>query len=68
MKVMVFVKANKDSEAGVMPTREILQEMAEMLNPKASSMLPLVTAGTQRDQVVQYIVAEFASLHQVMYV
>jgi hypothetical protein len=42
--------------------------MAEMLNPKASSMLPLVTAGTQRDQVVQYIVAEFASLHQVMYV
>jgi hypothetical protein len=68
MKVMVFVKANKDSEAGAMPMREILQEMAEMLNPKASSMLMLVTAGTHRDQVVQYIVAEFASLHQVMYV
>jgi hypothetical protein len=29
MKVMVFVKANKDSEAGVMPTREILEEMGK---------------------------------------
>ncbi len=26
---MVFVKANKDSEAGVMPTREILEEMGK---------------------------------------
>jgi len=41
---------------------------AKMLNPKVTSMLLLVTAGTQRDQVVQYIVAEFASLHEVMYV
>lgn len=29
MKVMVFVKANKDSEAGVMPTRELLEEMGK---------------------------------------
>jgi hypothetical protein len=29
MKVMVFVQANKDSEAGVMPTPEILQEMGK---------------------------------------
>ncbi len=29
MRVMVFVKANKDSEAGVMPTREILEEMGK---------------------------------------
>jgi hypothetical protein len=29
MRVMVFVKANKDSEAGVMPTRELLQEMGK---------------------------------------
>ena len=29
MKVMVFVKANKDSEAGAMPTRELLQEMGK---------------------------------------
>ena len=27
MKVMVFVKANADSEAGVMPSEEILREM-----------------------------------------
>jgi hypothetical protein len=27
MKVMVFVKATKDSEAGVMPTRELLDAM-----------------------------------------
>ena len=27
MRVMVFVKANKDSEAGVMPSKEILTEM-----------------------------------------
>jgi hypothetical protein len=27
MKVMVIVKANKDSEAGVMPNKQILQEM-----------------------------------------
>ncbi len=27
MKVIVFVKANKDSEAGVMPSKEILTEM-----------------------------------------
>src|SRR5438105_4770122 len=29
MRVMVFVKANKDSEAGVMPSREILTEMGK---------------------------------------
>src|SRR6202521_4492183 len=29
MKVMVFVKANKDSEAGVMPSREILTAMGK---------------------------------------
>src|SRR5712692_5295999 len=27
MKIIVFVKANKDSEAGVMPSKEILTEM-----------------------------------------
>jgi hypothetical protein len=29
MRVMVFVKANNDSEAGVMPSREILTEMGK---------------------------------------
>jgi hypothetical protein len=29
MKVMVFVKATKDSEAGVMPTKELLTAMGE---------------------------------------
>jgi len=29
MRVMVFVKANKESEAGVMPSREILDEMGK---------------------------------------
>ncbi|HHP7246016.1 MAG TPA: YciI family protein [Elainellaceae cyanobacterium] len=29
MKVMVFVKATEDSEAGVMPTEEILAEMGQ---------------------------------------
>jgi hypothetical protein len=29
MKVMVFVKATKDSEAGVMPTQELLTSMGE---------------------------------------
>jgi hypothetical protein len=29
MKVMVFVKATKDSEAGVMPTQELLTAMGE---------------------------------------
>jgi hypothetical protein len=29
MKVMVFVKATKESEAGVMPTRELLEEMGK---------------------------------------
>jgi hypothetical protein len=29
MRVMVFVKANKDSEAGVMPSRELLAEMGK---------------------------------------
>ena len=29
MRVMVLVKANKDSEAGVLPTRELLEEMGK---------------------------------------
>lgn len=29
MKVLVFVKANADSEAGVMPTRQLLEEMGK---------------------------------------
>src|SRR6202051_331903 len=29
MRVMVFVKANKDSEAGVMPSREVLTAMGK---------------------------------------
>jgi hypothetical protein len=29
MRVMVFVKANKDSEAGVMPSREVLTSMGK---------------------------------------
>ncbi len=29
MRVMVLVKANKDSEAGVMPSREILEQMGK---------------------------------------
>src|SRR5207248_2206614 len=30
MRVMVIVKANKDSEAGVLPSREILSEMGKL--------------------------------------
>ena len=29
MRVMVIVKANKDSEAGVLPSRELLTEMGK---------------------------------------
>jgi hypothetical protein len=29
MKVMVFVKANKDTEAGVMPSEQLLKEMGD---------------------------------------
>src|SRR5215467_4145330 len=29
MRVMVFVKASKESEAGVMPTRQLLEEMGK---------------------------------------
>ena len=31
MRVMVIIKANKDSEAGVMPSRELLTEMGRSM-------------------------------------
>ena len=41
MRVMVIVKANKDSEAGVLPSREILSEMGKFNEElvKAGGML-----------------------------
>ena len=42
MKVLVFVKATKDSEAGVMPTQKLLTDMGKFNEElvKAGIMLP----------------------------
>lgn len=45
MQVMVIVKANKDSEAGVMPTRELLTEMGEFNEELAKAGVLVIGAG-----------------------
>lgn len=45
MQVMVIVKANKDSEAGVMPTRELLTEMAKFNEELAKAGVLVIGAG-----------------------
>jgi hypothetical protein len=45
MKVMVFVKATQDSEAGVMPTRELLGAMGEFNASLAKAGILLAAEG-----------------------
>jgi hypothetical protein len=45
MRVMVIVKANKDSEAGVMPSREILEEMGKFNEELAKAGVLLAADG-----------------------
>ena len=45
MKVMVFVKATQDSEAGVMPTRELLSAMGEFNASLAKAGILLAAEG-----------------------
>jgi hypothetical protein len=45
MKVMVFVKATQDSEAGVMPTRELLAAMGEFNASLAKAGILLAAEG-----------------------
>jgi hypothetical protein len=45
MKVMVFVKASKDSEAGVMPSRQLLTEMMQYNEELAKAGILLAAEG-----------------------
>lgn len=45
MKVMVLVKASKDSEAGVMPSRELLAEMGKFNEELAKAGMLLAADG-----------------------
>ncbi len=45
MRVMVIVKANKDSEAGVMPSREILEQMGKYNEELATAGIMLAGDG-----------------------
>ena len=45
MRVMVIVKANKDSEAGVMPTKKMLTEMGQFNEELAKAGLLLAADG-----------------------
>jgi hypothetical protein len=47
MRVMVLVKANKDSEAGVLPSTEILTEMGKFNEELAKAGLMLAGEGLQ---------------------
>ena len=47
MRVMVLVKANKDSEAGVMPTQEILTEMGQFNEELVKAGVMLAGEGLQ---------------------
>jgi hypothetical protein len=47
MKVMVFVKATQDSEAGVMPTRELLTAMGEFNASLVKAGIMLAAEGLQ---------------------
>jgi hypothetical protein len=47
MKVMVLVKANKDSEAGVMPSQQLLAEMGKFNEELAKAGILLAAEGLQ---------------------
>jgi hypothetical protein len=47
MRFMVIVKANKDSEAGVLPTREILTEMGKFNEELVKAGVMLAAEGLQ---------------------
>jgi hypothetical protein len=47
MRVMVIVKADKDSEAGVLPSRELLAEMGEFNEELAKAGVMLAGEGLQ---------------------
>lgn len=48
MRFMVIVKANKDSEAGIMPSREILEKMGAYNEELAKAGILLAADGLQR--------------------
>lgn len=47
MRVMVIVKANKDSEAGVMPSRELLEQMGKFNQELVNAGVLLAADGLQ---------------------
>ena len=47
MRVMVIVKANKDSEAGILPSRELLGEMGKFNEQLAKAGIMLAGEGLQ---------------------
>jgi hypothetical protein len=47
MKVMVFVKASKDSEAGVMPTQQLLTDMGKFNEELVKAGIMLAGEGLQ---------------------
>ena len=47
MKVMVIVKANKDSEAGVLPSKELLTEMSKFNEELVKAGVMLAAEGLQ---------------------
>lgn len=47
MRVMVIVKANKDSEAGVLPSRELLTEMGKFNEELVKAGVMLAAEGLQ---------------------
>src|SRR5256886_14212256 len=47
MRVMVIIKANKDSEAGVMPSRELLTEMGKFNEELTKAGVMLAGEGLQ---------------------
>ena len=49
MKVMVLIKASKDSEAGVMPSQQLLADMA-----KGAAFAPLTAAAAAALGRVEY--------------
>ena len=49
MRVMVLVKATKDSEAGVVPSTELLEAMGRFNEELADAELPLTTGIPSRD-------------------
>ena len=47
MRVMVFVKASKDTEAGVMPTRQMWEEMEQFNEELVKAGIVLAGEGLQ---------------------